>query len=90
MDWLEQELKRALDRKEPEPGFAGRVVAATRRRRTMPRWMAVAASVVALAGGGAGYRWYEGVRTKDEVMLALRVAGGKLNHVQARVMEVRR
>ncbi len=87
MDWLEQELKRALERKEPAPGFAARVTAAARNRRA-PRWIAIAASLLVLAGGGAGYRWYEGVRAKDEVMTAMRLAGSKLNRVQARVLEV--
>jgi len=88
MDWLEQELKRALERKEPAPGFAGRVSAAA-RRRPMPRWIAVAASVVVLSGAAAGYRWYEGLRAKRQVMTAIRLAGEKLNRVQTRVMEVR-
>jgi hypothetical protein len=93
MDWLEEELKRALARTEPGPGFAGRVSAAARRSAGGPgvlsrRWLATAASLLVLAGGGIGYRWYQGVRAKDEVMLAVRLAGGKLNRVQSRVMEV--
>lgn len=31
MDWLEQELKQALERKDPPPGFAERVTAAAGR-----------------------------------------------------------
>jgi cytochrome c-type biogenesis protein CcmH/NrfG len=88
MDWLEQELKRALERKNPDPPFASRVSAAARRRRPLPRWVAVAASVVVLAGGGLEYRQYQGVRAKEQVLAALRLAGEKLNHVQGRVMEV--
>jgi len=90
MDWLEQELKRALERKEPSPDFAARVSAAARRGRwgSPRRWMAVAASVAVLAGGGVGYRWREGVKAKQQVMLAVRIAGGKLNRVQAHVLEV--
>ena len=37
MDWLEQELKQALARKEPDPGFESRVQ--RRQVRTMPRTM---------------------------------------------------
>ena len=91
MDWLEQELKRALARKPPGEDFAGRVSAAVRRsaggRVPLRRWMAVAASVALLAAGSAGYRQYEGIRAKRQVMLAVRLAGGTLNRVQTRVME---
>ena len=88
MDWLEQELTRALERKDPGPQFAVRLPAAPLRRRPLPRWIAVAASVIVLAGGGAGYRQYQGMRAKQQVLLAVRLAAAKLNRVQARVMEV--
>lgn len=90
MDWLEQELKRALERKEPTADFSARVSAAARRRPrfAVRRWIAMAASVVMLAGGGAGYRWYEGVHAKNEVLTAMRLAAGKLNQVQTHVLEV--
>jgi uridylate kinase len=84
MDWLEQELKQALARKEPAPDFDARV----RRRavRTIPRWMAAAAAVVVIAGGGAVYRRHQqGEEAKEQVMLAMRIAGSKLNRVQAHV-----
>ena len=95
MDWLEPELKRALARKQPAPGFAGRVSAAVRRSAgglamgvPARRWLAAAALVVVLAGGGAGHRWHQGVRAKEQVKLALRVAADKLNRVQTQVREV--
>jgi len=91
MDWLEEELRRALARKEPEPGFTARVSARSRaggRGALSRRWLATAASVLVLAGSGAGYRWYQGVRAKEQVMAAVRIAGGKLNQVQNRVLEV--
>ena len=87
MDWLEEELRRALARKDPGPRFAGRVLAEARRRRT-PRWLAIAASVIVLAGGGIGYRQYQGIRAKQQVLTALRLAGEKLNRVQRQVLEV--
>ena len=87
MDWLEEELRRALARKDPGPLFAGRVLAGARRRRT-PRWLAIAASVIVLAGGGIGYRQYQGIRAKQQVLTALRLAGEKLNRVQRQVLEV--
>ena len=83
MDWLEEELKQALARKEPAADFDVRV----RRRtvRTMPRWMAAAAAVIVLAGGGALYRQHQGEQAKEQLMLAMRITSQKLNHVQARV-----
>ncbi len=90
MDWLEQELKRALERKDPDSTFAARVSAAA-RRKPLPiaarRWIAIAASVLILTGGGVTFRWYQGMRAKEQVMLAMRLAARKLNRVQARVME---
>ena len=91
MDWLEEELKRALVRKDPPPGFAVRVrrsagdlVAGVSFRR----WLALAASLVLLLGGGVSYRWYQGVQAKKQVMLAVRLTAGKLNHVQSHIREV--
>ena len=83
MDWLEQELKQALARKEPAADFDARV----RRRlvRTAPRWLAAAAALLVIAGGGALYRRHQGEEAKQQVMLAMRLAGSKLNRVQAHV-----
>jgi hypothetical protein len=92
MDWLEQELKSALARKEPSPGFSARVSTAARRPRIVawPRWMAAAAAVILIAGGAAGYRQYQGMVAKEKVMLAMRIASGKLNRIQEQVMQVSR
>ncbi len=81
MDWLEEELKRALAREEPPAGFEARV----RRRmvRAFPRWVAAAAAVMALLGGTEAYRWHCGQLAKRQVMLAMRIAGSKLNRVQS-------
>lgn len=90
MDWLDEELRRAFERKQPAPGFAGRVAAAARRqpRNGIRRWITVAASLIALAGGAAAYRQYQGLRAKREVMLAVRIAADKLSHVQSHVLEI--
>ena len=87
MDWLEQELKQALERKEPRADFDARVNDKLRRRPVlaMPRWLAAAAVLAVMTSAGAGYRWHQGQVAKDQVMLAMRIAGGKLNRVQARV-----
>jgi hypothetical protein len=92
MDWLEDELKLALRRKEPSPDFEDRVSAAAGRRRpvlTMPRWLAAAAAVLVITSAGAGYRYHQGQVAKEQVMLAMRLAGSKLNRVQLQMKVVR-
>ncbi len=91
MDWLDEELKRALAREDPSPGFAGRVVGRTRRKAmAMPRWFAAAAALILVAGGGYGYRWQQGMAAKRDVMQAMRIASAKVSHVQAVVREAAR
>lgn len=92
MDWLEEELQQALRRKEPSPGFEERVTAAAERRRPVfkvPRWLAAAAAVLVITGAGAGYRYHEGQVAKEQVMLAMRLAGSKLNRIQTQMKAVR-
>ena len=79
MDWLEHELAGALARKEPAAGFDNRVRARLYRR---PRWLAIAAALVAMAGAGEAWRQYQGQLAKEQVMTAMRIAGSKLNRVQ--------
>ena len=91
MDWLEQELKQALVRTEPDPGFESRV----RRRqlrtmprmipRVMPRWIGIAATLAIAFAGGEGYRRHRGQVAKEQVMTAMRIAGDKLNRVQTQL-----
>ncbi len=92
MDWLEEELKSALERKQPSPDFAERVRRRTRgddfRAALWPqRWLAAAAAVLVLAGAGVGYREYQGNLAKQQVMLAFRIAGAKVNHIQTQVKD---
>ena len=79
MDWLEQELARSLARREPREGFDARVRARLYRG---PRWGAVAATVQVQAGAGEAWRWHQGQVAKQQVMIAMRIAGSKLNRVQ--------
>jgi len=81
MDWLEQELAQALARKEPAAGFDARVRARLNRR---PQWLAIAATVLVMLGVGEAWhvRQQEGQLAKEQVMTAMRIAGGKLNRVQ--------
>ena len=82
MDWLEQELARALARQEPAAGFDGRMRARLRQR---PRWLTIAATFLVMMGAGEAwrqYRLYQGELAKEQVMTAMRIAGSKLNRVQ--------
>jgi len=97
MDWLEQELKQALERKDAPPDFAARVAraigadsAAGRQRvvRMRPRWLPVAAAVL-LVAGGAAYREHRGRVAKERVMLAMRITAGQLSRIQAHVREAK-
>lgn len=101
MDWLEDELKQALGRKPPSPDFEARVAAAAARRcalkrsgrsfsvRVIPQWLAAAAAVLAIVGTSAGYRYHQGQVAKEQVMLAMRITGSKLNRIQAQMKGVR-
>jgi len=93
MDWLEQELKQALARKNPSADFADRVsaranVPVIRARRVFPRWLATAAAVFVIIGGAEAWRWRQGVEAKRQVMEAMRLTAGTLNHIQSKVKEV--
>jgi hypothetical protein len=87
---LEQELQHALSRKDPPEGFADRVEAAAERPRSSTpasRWLALAASIVLLVGGGAAYRRHQGEAAKRQLMAAMRITAVKLNHIQTHVWE---
>jgi len=95
----DDDLRDALRREMPPAGFAERVLARSRqvdiRHRRWPldwRWPAAAAAVVALAAGSAVYerqvRRVEGERAKEDVLLALRVTGGKLRSAHAQLREI--
>jgi hypothetical protein len=91
MDWLEDELKQALGRKQPSPDFEARVTAAAGRRPVlvMPRWLAAAAALLVITGAGAGYRYHQGHVAKEQVMLAMRITGSKLNRIQVQMKGMR-
>ena len=90
MDWLEQELKTALERKEPSVDFAGRVMRAARPAHQWHRWLAAAAAVVMITGAGLEYRQYRGEVANEQVMQAVKIAAMKVNHIQNRVREAAR
>jgi hypothetical protein len=91
---LEDELRSALRRREPQPDFAERVLARvaaapvsrmSRVSQPWVRWVAAIAAALLLAVGGLEYRQYQGERAKDQVLLAMRIAGSKLNKAQKKV-----
>ena len=87
---LEDELRSALRRHEPSPGFAERVLARAYAAPVHPsrrwvRWAAAMAAALMLAVGSLEYRHYQGERAKSQVLLAVRIAGSKLNKAQKKV-----
>jgi hypothetical protein len=83
---LETELRHALERESPPPGFSARVLARIQAEEAAParsprRWIrAVAASLTltVLAGGWAAWQVHErreGERAREQVLLAMRIAG---------------
>jgi len=88
---LEDEIRSALRPKEPSPEFTERVLARVYGMPVRPaprpwvRWVAALAACILLASGAMGYRQYRGERAKAQVLLAFRIAGGKLNKAQKKV-----
>jgi hypothetical protein len=94
---LEDELRSALRRREPSPDFTERVLArlaatpagraprVSRMSQAGVRWVAAMAAALLLAVGSLEYRDYRGERAKDQVLLAMRIAGSKLNKAQKKV-----
>jgi len=91
-------LRRALRRRSPAPGLASRVLQRIERDEAPKRrhwWRAVAASLTltALIGGGIAYEGHqrqvrEGERAKEQVLLALRIAGEKVRYAQTEVRSI--
>jgi len=93
---LENDLKRALRAESPAPGFASRVMERIEREQTRKPhrwWRAVAASLTltAVLGGWAAHQVHqrrEGERAKEQVLLALRIAGEKVRYAQTEVRDI--
>ena len=87
MDWLEDELRKALAREDPPEGFAERVLARSARERSggARRWLAAAAMVVVAAGAAGAWRQHQGNQAKQEVMLALRLASAPMDRIQSEI-----
>jgi hypothetical protein len=93
---LEHDLRRAMRRESPAPGFANRVL--QRLDEEPPRnkpvwWRAAAASVTLglLLGGYATHKVAEhrkGERAKEQVLAAMRIAGEKVRIAQQEVRAI--
>ena len=93
---MEEDLKRALRREPAPPDFTKRVIERVRAGRAPARhWQAIAATLllVITLGGWTAHTIAERraeVRAKDEVLLALRIAGSKIRYAQSQVHQIGR
>jgi hypothetical protein len=96
---FEDELKKALARHEPSSGFTERVLAqvspAKPAAQTPNRitWRLAAAAAAALfLVGGIAYQQHEhqieGEAAKHKLLIAIRIAGSKLQEAQQYVIEI--
>ena len=88
---LEDQLKLALQRKQPPPGFRDRVLATRRPQRHPYRSLAAAALLTLLIGGTTAHyveQRREGERAKEQVLLALRITSHKLRDTREHVLEL--
>ena len=88
---IDDELRHALRRESPPEGFRDRVmhrIAAAPPKRTHHRWRVAAAVMLLTTGTIAGItahrieRQREGERAREQVLLALHIAGKKVNYVR--------
>lgn len=88
------ELRRALRRVDAPDGFADRVIARAGQPAASKRGglatLAIAATLVIAAAGGAWYRAEEqrrvqGEEAKRQVLLSLNIAGSKLKEIEVKV-----
>lgn len=93
MTEFERELRLALGRQDPPEGFASRVMARI-GSKAAPGWRAwIGAGIAAcfiLSAGGFEYRQYRGRKAGQELLLALEIAGSKLNIAQQKISELNR
>ena len=90
---LDHDLKRALRRESPAPGFAGRVLSRIERPevRKRPVWWRAAAASVTLATLLGGYGAYKVAERREEqkaaeqVLLAMQIASEKVRYAQQEV-----
>ncbi|MBV8808823.1 MAG: hypothetical protein JO033_09120 [Acidobacteriaceae bacterium] len=101
MTAFEDALRKAMTRREPPAGFTARVLAKTEDRGEKAKnwisrifsWrLAPVLAVVLLLSAGITYQRHErqvrGERAKQELLVALRIAGSKLRDVRIHVQQV--
>lgn len=104
MNRLEDELRNALRREAPPPGFTDRVLArAAEQKRSWSfaalfgmramRWAVAGALALVMVGAGFEYQKQREERVRGEaaraqVLLALRIAGTKLRFAQEKVQQL--
>lgn len=97
---LEDELRAALRREDPSPGFALRVVARAKTKPAphswfpsqswFPRmlWATALAAMLVIGFGVSEYRERQAERAARETVMALRIAAEKLNMARDKVLRV--
>ena len=90
MNQFEDDLRAALRREEPPADFVARVAARTRPSPRRTPWIAAIAAGLIAATGTFEYQQYEGRKAKRELLVALEIAGSKLNIAQQKVLELNR
>ncbi len=100
MSRLDDALRDALRREDPGPGFTARVLARARSAPPKPGWWSVArlrwvtagALACLLVAGGLEIRREreiaQGRKAKEQLVLALEIAGAKLNLARDKVREL--
>ena len=90
---LDDELRAALRREDPSPGFAQRVVARAKFKPAPHSWFpkmmwatALAAMLVIGFGAMSEYREKKAERAGRETLLALRITAEKLNSARDKVL----
>ena len=95
MNHMEDELRQALRRVEPPPGFADRVMARVpSRKKAWPRnWMAAAAAILVAVLGAGSWEYQRGrdqriaaEQAKAELIFALELTSSKLQATRSKVL----
>lgn len=100
MNDFEHQLKSALRRVDPPAGFTERVLARVAQEHiSAPRsgyrqWLAAVAALLLFAGTSSLYlrheRVVEGETAKQKLLVAMHIAGFKLQQAQERVQQVKK
>lgn len=93
---FEESLRQAMRRESPPDGFADRVMQRVRnapRRDSHARWRVAAAFLLLTSGALGGitvqqiHRQRQGEKAREQVMLALHIAGHKVHYAREQARE---